>query len=162
MKSTTKAISSEIPVSQWMTRNVLTIELYDSLGVARRLMAKHRVNQLPVLDDGRLVGIVTDRDIRDAYPTSMVIDRTKEIDQFAETYTIEEVVTYNVLTVTPTTSLASAVKLLRRHRIGSLPVVENGKLVGILTRSDVLDFVLAGKTAKPRDHRKAQKARSSR
>ena len=92
-------------VSEWMSKKVLTVEVVDSIGLARRLMAKHRVNQLPVLDDGRLVGIVTDRDIRDAYPTSMVIDRAKEIDQFAETYTVEEVMSYNVLTVKPTTPL---------------------------------------------------------
>jgi acetoin utilization protein AcuB len=147
-------------VSEWMTKKVLTVEVVDSIGVARRLMAKHRVNQLPVLDDGKLVGIVTDRDIRDAYPTSMVIDRTKEIDQFAETYTVEETMSYNVLTVRPRTPLLSAVRLLRRHRIGSLPVVEKGRLVGIITRSDVLDFVLAGMKLTDRKKGKARSART--
>src|SRR2546426_11539941 len=118
-----KSHTSGIRVADWMTQGVLAVETFDSIAVARQLMAKHRVNQLPVLDDGRLVGIVTDRDIRDAYPTSMVIDRAKEIDQFAETYTVEEVMSYNVLTVKPTTPLIWAVRLLRRHRIGSLPVV---------------------------------------
>ena len=135
-----------IPVSKWMTKKVLTVELVDSIAQARRVMAKHRVNQLPVLDDGKLVGIVTDRDIRDAYPTSMVINRGKEIDRFAETYTVEEVISYNLLTVEPTTPLASAVRLLRSHRIGSLPVVDKGELVGIITRSDILDFVLSRKS----------------
>jgi acetoin utilization protein AcuB len=147
-------------VSEWMTKKVLTVEVVDSIGVARRLMAKHRVNQLPVLDDGKLVGIVTDRDIRDAYPTSMVIDRTKEIDQFAETYTVEETMSYNVFTVRPRTPLLSAVRLLRRHRIGSLPVVEKGRLVGIITRSDVLDFVLAGMKLTDRKKGKARSART--
>ena len=135
-----------ILVSEWMTRKVLTVDLDDTIGTARRLIAKNRVNQLPVLEDGKLVGIVTDRDIRDAYPTSMVIDRGKEIDRFAESYTVEEVISYNLLTVEPTTPLASAVKLLRSHRIGSLPVVDKGKLVGIITRSDILDFVLSRKS----------------
>jgi CBS domain-containing protein len=90
------------------------------------------------------VGIVTDRDIRDAYPTSLVIDRSKEIDSFAETYAIEEVMSRNVITVRPSAALADAVRLLRRHRIGALPVVERGRLVGILTRSKILDFVLSG------------------
>ena len=147
-------------VSEWMSKKVLTVEVVDSIGLARRLMAKHRVNQLPVLDDGRLVGIVTDRDIRDAYPTSMVINRAKEIDQFAETYTVEEVMSYNVLTVKPTTPLIWAVRLLRRHRIGSLPVVEKGKLVGIITRSDILDFVLTGVKLPSRKKGKAQAART--
>lgn len=149
-------------VSEWMTRKVLTVEVFDSIGLARRLMVKNRVNQLPVLDDGKLVGIVTDRDIRDAYPTSMVIDRAREIDQFAETYTVEEVMSHNVLTVQPSTLLVTAVKLLRRHRIGSLPVVDKGRLVGIVTRSDILDFVLTGKTLKQSPERRRGRAESTR
>ncbi len=66
-----------IRVSDWMTKSVLAVETFDSIAVARQLMAKHRVNQLPVLDNDNLVGIVTDRDIRDAYPTSLMIDRTE-------------------------------------------------------------------------------------
>jgi CBS domain-containing protein len=73
----------------------------------------------------------------------MMIDRGKEIDRFAETITVDEVMSHNVFTVRPETSLAAAVELLRRHRIGSLPVVKNKKLVGIITRSDILDFVLS-------------------
>lgn len=137
-----------VRVSDCMTKPVTTVAVIESIGYARRMMAERRINQLPVLDDGKLVGIVTDRDIRDAYPTSLVIDRAKEIDSFADTYTVEEVMSYNVITVRPTTSLAAAVKLLRRHRIGSLPVVERDKLVGIITRSNILDFVLSGKSLK--------------
>jgi acetoin utilization protein AcuB len=133
-----------IRVADWMTRQVLAVEIVDSLNTARQLMAKHRINQLPVLDNDNLVGIVTDRDIRDAYPTSMLIGRAKEIDRFANAYTVEEAMTHNVFTVSPETPLATAVSLLRRHRIGSLPVLKAKKLVGIITRSDILDFVLSG------------------
>ena len=136
--------SNSIRVADWMTETVLAVEIYDSISVARQLMAKHRVNQLPVIDHERLMGIVTDRDIRDAYPTSMMIGRTKEIDKFAESYTVEEVMTHDVFTVEPETPLATAVALLRHHRIGSLPVVKGKQLVGIITRSDILDFVLSG------------------
>lgn len=138
-----------ITVADWMTEAVLAVEVYDSLGIARKVMAKHRVNQLPVLDNDKLVGIVTDRDIRDAYPTSMIIDRPQDIDRFADSYTVEEVMSYNVFTVRPETPLVTAVKLLRAHRIGSLPVLKNQKLVGIITRSDVLDYVLSGQRGKP-------------
>lgn len=139
-----------IRVADWMTETVLAVETFDSIAVARQLMAKHRINQLPVMDDGRLIGIVTDRDIRDAYPTSMMIDRAEAIDRFAEKITVEEVMTHDVFVVRPETPLATAVSLLRRHRIGSLPVVKNGKLAGIITRSDILDFVLSptGKRAR--------------
>ena len=136
-------------VGDWMCEAVLAVETFDSINVARQLMAKHRINQLPVVEGDKLVGIVTDRDIRDAYPTSMAINRGEAIDRFAHTITVEEVMTYNVFTVQPETSLLSAVELLRRHRIGSLPVVEKKKLVGIITRSDILDFVLSGANIRP-------------
>jgi acetoin utilization protein AcuB len=150
--------SNEIKVADWMTETVLAVEIYDSISVARQLMAKHRVNQLPVLDHERLMGIVTDRDIRDAYPTSMLIGHTKEIDKFADAYTVEEVMTHDVFTVEPETPLATAVALLRHHRIGSLPVLKGKQLVGIITRSDILDFVLSGAGIKmPARRKKARK-----
>jgi CBS domain-containing protein len=74
----------------------------------------------------------------------MLIGRAKEIDKFAESYTVEEVMTHDVFTVEPETPLATAVALLRHHRIGSLPVVKEKQLVGIITSSDILDFVLSG------------------
>ena len=144
-----------LSVSDWMTEEVLAVETFDSIAIARQLIAKHRVNQLPVLDNDTLVGIVTDRDIRDAYPTSLMIHRAEEIDRFADKVTVEAVMTHDVFIVRPETPLMTAVALLRRHRIGSLPVVKNKKLVGIITRSDILDFVLRGeknsgrKPAKP-------------
>src|SRR5262245_24984439 len=134
----------QIQVADWMTEGVLAVETFDSISIARQLMAKHRINQLPVLDNDVLVGIVTDRDLRDAYPTSMMIHRGKEIDEFADTVTVEEVMSHDVFTVGPDTPLKKAVSLLRRHRIGSLPVVKDRDLVGIITRSDILDFVLSG------------------
>lgn len=146
-----------------MSTGVLAVEPFDSIAVARQLMAKHRVNQLPVVEGERLLGIVTDRDIRDVYPTSMLINRTEEIDRFAEKHTVEEAMSYNVITVKPDTPLETAIKLLRRHRVGALPVVEKQKLVGIITRSDILDFILSGKSqppaSGPRSPRKKTKTR---
>ena len=144
-----KKRSNTIRVADWMTEGVLAVETYDSIAIARELMAKHRVNQLPVLDNDVIVGIVTDRDLRDAYPTSIDIGATKKIDDFAARYTVEEVMTHDVFTVEPEMPLSAAVALLRHHRIGALPVVESKELVGIITRSDILDFVLSGGVLKP-------------
>ena len=162
-----KNSKTPILVSDWMTKKVLAVETFDSIAIARQLIAKHRINQLPVLDNDSLVGIVTDRDIRDAYPTSLMIHRAEEIDRFADKVTVEAVMTHDVFIVRPETPLLTAVGLLRRHRIGSLPVVKNKKLVGIITRSDILDFVLRGEnhngrkrlkpSAKPRQAGKKKK-----
>jgi acetoin utilization protein AcuB len=143
-----------VSVADWMSERVLAVETYDSIGIARQLMAKHRINQLPVLDEDRLIGIVTDRDIRDAYPTSMIINRGKKIDEFAEKITVEEVMTHDVFVVRPETNLHIAVELLRKHRIGALPVVVDKTVVGIISRSDILDYVLRGGGKKNAKRRK--------
>jgi acetoin utilization protein AcuB len=152
-----------IRVADWMSKGVLAVETFDSIAIARQLMAKHRVNQLPVLDEDRVIGIVTDRDIRDAYPTSLAINHTEAIDRFAEKITVEEVMSRDIFVVGPETPLMQAVALLRKHRIGSLPVVKDQELTGIITRSDILDFVLSGasqgrrRTVKKRTARRSKK-----
>ena len=69
----------------------------------------------------------------------------KDIDEFGDS---QSVMTYNVISITPQTPLREAAQLLRRQRFGALPVVEHDKLVGIITRSDVLDALLAEETEK--------------
>ncbi|MGE0824867.1 MAG: CBS domain-containing protein [Candidatus Binatia bacterium] len=131
-------------VASWMTKEPVTVKPKDSLRHAREAMAKHRINQLPVVVNDKLVGMLTDRDVRDAYPSSMRLLRGKDVDDFAESYTVEEAMTYNVVAVTPDMPLREAAQRLRKQRFGALPVVDNGKLVGIITRSDIVDAALAG------------------
>jgi acetoin utilization protein AcuB len=130
-------------ISKWMTKSLITIKPKDTLRHARERLAKYRINQLPVVVGDKLVGIVTDRDVRDAYPSSLRLFHGKDIDEFGDSHTVEEIMTYNVVTVTPQTSLRETAQRLRQQRFGALPVVDNGKLVGIITRSDVLDAMLA-------------------
>ena len=130
-------------VSQWMTKTVVTVKPHDTVRQARELLSKHRINQLPIVVNEKLVGIVTDRDIRDAYPSSVRLLHGKDIDDFADAHTLDEVMTYNVIAVHPRTSLREAAQRLRRQRLGALPVVDKEKLVGIVTRSDLLDAFLA-------------------
>jgi acetoin utilization protein AcuB len=134
-------------VAQWMTKSVMTIKPHDSLRHARERMMKYRINQLPVVVNDKLVGIVTDRDVRDAYPSSLRLIHGKDIDEFGDSHTVEEVMTYNVVTVSPDATLREAARRLRTQRLGALPVVANGALVGIITRSDLLDALLGEGTA---------------
>ena len=135
-------------VAKWMTKSVLTIKPQDSLRHARERLTKYRINQLPVVVNDKLVGIITDRDVRDAYPSSLRLLYGKDIDEFGDSHTVEEVMTYNVVAISPQASLREAAQRLRRQRFGALPVVENGKLVGIITRSDLLDAMLADEEQK--------------
>jgi acetoin utilization protein AcuB len=126
-----------------MTNPVVGVKPRDSAAHGRALMEQHRVNQLPVLQGPRLVGIVTDRDLRDAFPSlaETTIPSRRRPPKGAEPSAIpvEDVMTHDVLTVEPETPLDDAARLLRRERIGALPVVSAGRVVGIITRSDLLD-----------------------
>ncbi len=133
-------------VEAWMSRQVHTVRPLDSILRAREIMEKHRINQLPVVAGGKLVGIVTDRDLRDAFPSVFEPPTTcgkKAVPTDPKQIKVEMVMTPHVLTVNPKTSLAEAVKIMRRERIAALPVVEGTRVVGIITRSDVLDAFLA-------------------
>jgi acetoin utilization protein AcuB len=130
-------------VRQWMTKSLITLKPEDTLQHAHDRLQKYRINQMPVVRDGRLVGIVTDRDVRDAYPSRLRHIRAEDVQEFAEVHTVEQVMTREVISVSPEAPLREAASRLRQSRLGALPVVENGKLVGIITRSDLLDAVLA-------------------
>ena len=126
-----------------MKHPVVIVKPRDSAHHARELMERHRINQLPVVVDGRLVGIVTDRDLRDAFPSvfETAARGRKRVPAGAEPgeIPVEDVMTPTVLTLAPVATLAEAARLMRRERIGAVPVVERGRVVGIVTRSDVLD-----------------------
>lgn len=141
-------------IAAWMKHPAITVKPRDSAGHAREVMEKHRINQLPVVVDDRLVGLVTDRDLRDAFPS--VFDsaeplgrRTRRSGADPATIPVEDVMTPTVLTLAPATSVTDAALLMRRERIGAIPIVDGGRLVGILSRSDVLDAFVEMSRASP-------------
>ena len=128
-------------VEEWMKHPVTSVKPLDSAAHARAIMAERRVNQLPVLAGPKIVGIVTDRDLRDAFPSLAEAGGTRRQPRGVDPATIpvEDVMSRDPLTVEPGLPLVAAARLLRTERIGALPVVHDGRLVGILTRSDLLD-----------------------
>lgn len=130
-------------VQEWMTTVLVTVRPDDPVAQAQRLMRYRRIRHLPVVRDGRLVGIITDRDVRDAMPGAIAAAReaaaTSRRRHAEEEPTVEATMTADVLTLAPGDTVVTAARMLRRERIGALPIVEGTRLVGILTRSDVLD-----------------------
>ncbi len=106
-----------------MTAKVITVEPNQPIAQARALLHRYRIRHLPVLRKERLIGIVTDRDVRGSDSAQ----------------TVANVMTPKPVVINPNASVDEAARQMRMHKFGALPVVEGGKLVGILTESDILD-----------------------
>jgi acetoin utilization protein AcuB len=111
-------------VAELMTANPVTVEPSDTLEAARKKMESGRFRQVPVVDQQRLVGILTDRDVR--RHAQRALSR------------VDEVMSAHPFSVHPSTPAEKAAHLLTTNKIGSLPVVEHNKLVGIITATDML------------------------
>lgn len=118
-------------VNDLMTINPYRISPHANAATARSLMGEEEIRQLPVIEDGTLVGIITERDLRlqpDAQPRTAV--------------TVEMLMTPTPITVSPDTPAYKAAEMLRTFKFGALPVVDAGRLVGIVTTSDFLRYVV--------------------
>ncbi|MDO8431020.1 MAG: universal stress protein [Candidatus Binatus sp.] len=117
-------------VGSWITRNPVTAAPEEKLSSVHNKMLEGGFRCVPILKDGVPVGIVTDRDIRNHIG---YLEHTEAFKAMSEA----------LITVTPSTTVRDAARLLRERKIGALPVVEDGKLIGVITTTDVLDALTA-------------------
>ena len=120
-----------------MTPNVYTASPETTIAEALNITRSHRIRHLPVLRDGRLVGLVTDRDLRLAMPPIWA-DQRDELKRALHSRKVGEVMVTEIITASPDTPVEEAAKLLYENRIGCLPIMEADALVGILTETDLL------------------------
>ena len=125
-------------VKEWMSSSPTTTDPKTSMSEARELMRRKGIRHLLVTEGERLVGIVTDRDIRLNLPSPATSLSVWEINYLLTKLTVGDVMTKFVITVEPGRPIEEAARLMLEHRIGALPVVEDGLLVGILTETDLL------------------------
>jgi acetoin utilization protein AcuB len=125
-------------VEKWMTKDVITVRPHEKIIDAFELMQGRGIRHLPVIEDGELKGLVTDRDIRLALipsPLSAPEDRMYHLGALER---VDEIMTADLITVEPNTTIEEAAKLMAKYKIGAVPVVAKGQLVGILTETDIL------------------------
>jgi len=127
-----------LQVKDSMTREVATLSPEDTAKTALALCRERRIRHLPVLEDGRLVGIASDRDFRAAAPPLGDPDRAVALAEIR----VGEVMAREVVTVASDDPIEQAANTMRERRIGCLPVLEDGELVGIITASDVMDALV--------------------
>lgn len=130
-------------VKEWMTKEPVTIEPSTSVKTAWKIMQDRRFRHLPVVEGGRLVGIVTDRDLRRVLPSPASSLEIHEVNYLLDKLTVAAAMTKDIITTTPTTPILEAARTLLRNRIGALPVMAGGTLVGILSQVDVLEALVS-------------------
>lgn len=129
-------------ISDVMTRSVITAPPSMSLALAQRLMEDHRIRHLPVVQEGQVVGLVSDRDLRQARPSPTTILTPVERTYKMGTLVIATCMTREVVTVPPEADLVQGTRQLLAGPYGCVPVLAGGQLVGIITASDVLRGIL--------------------
>ena len=136
-------------VRDWMTVNVLSLGVNSSVLDAAEILREKNIRQFPVIDaQARLVGIVSDRDIRDAMPSKFIPgDAADGRAGGLYTLTAGDVMTLDPVTVSPDAAVSEVADSLVKHKVGGLPVLEGGELVGIITQADVLRFLRAASGA---------------
>ena len=126
-------------VKKRMTRDPVAVSPGHSLADALRLTRERRIRHLPVVQDGEVVGMVSERDVRTALPSPLTQPDEERV-AFLERTPVSAVMKAPVTTIGPLDTVEDAAKEMRRARIGALPVVDaHGRLLGILSESDVLD-----------------------
>lgn len=131
-------------VKNWMSREVITVDANQSLQEAVRLTKENRINSLPVLDRGNLVGIISDRDLKKASASDATTLDIHELMFLVSKIKIRTVMTPSPITVHPDHTIEEAAAVLLENRISSLPVLTVAKqLVGIITRSDMFKVIIS-------------------
>jgi acetoin utilization protein AcuB len=130
-------------VRERMSTNPVTIPSDLPITEALRVMRQSNVRRLPVLDEnGRLVGIVSEKDLLYASPSPATSLSIYEMHYLLSRLLVSELMTTDVITVTPDTPVEEAARIMSDHKIGGLPVMEGDKLVGIITETDVFTVLL--------------------
>lgn len=117
---------------------IVTVSPAESLAAAAELMRRHRIDHLPVVERGALVGIVTATDLDAAAPSAATTLTVREVRDRLSRIPVSQAMTRDVIAVAPETPLAEAARLMRDRDLGALPVVRGDEVVGILTVSDLL------------------------
>ena len=129
-------------VAEVMTQNPVFVESEAPLAEADRLMEDHNVRRLPVMEDGRLVGIISKGDLREAHMAELSTCHPFEPMAEENWLTVAEAMSSPVVTGTPYTPVVEAAQLMLEHKIGALPVLDAGRLVGILTDTDLIRLLM--------------------
>jgi acetoin utilization protein AcuB len=125
-----------------MTKNVITIPRDTPVFEAEQIMVFHRFERLPVVDKGKLLGLVTKDNLLKASPSNATTFSRGELYYLLSKLTVKEIMTKGVVTVPPDTTVEQAAAIAQKHKVGCLPVLQKSKIVGIVTTNDFFYQIL--------------------
>lgn len=129
-------------VGERMSRPVISVSSDTPINDALAMMKKERIRRAPVMKDGKLVGIVSERDLLNAAPSSVTTLSVWELNYLISKVTVKQVMTKKVVTVNRDTPIEEAARMMADNKFGGLPVVDAGRVVGIITETDLFKIFL--------------------
>lgn len=136
-------MKNDIPVSQIMTKNILRLSLNNEFSTAESIMKKNHIRHLPVVDNERIVGMLSLNDLlRISFADAVDVDGEDVETTIYNMFSVEQVMTKKVVCITSQHTVAEAAGLFLKHKFHALPVVDNDCLIGIVTTTDIIRFFL--------------------
>ncbi|MBI5591491.1 MAG: CBS domain-containing protein [Deltaproteobacteria bacterium] len=130
-------------VKNWMNKPAITIDKHSSMQEAMNLMKTHRITLLPVMDKNRLVGVVTDRDLKKASPSGATTLEIHELLYLLSTIQIKDIMSPKPISVPPDFTIEETAELLLANKISGVPVVDDGSVVGVITHTDLFKVIIS-------------------
>lgn len=128
-------------VKEIMMGSPVTLGPDDTLDLVNDVISLGRIRHIPVLEDGRLVGLISERDLMGSAVPAIFGLKQKSKSALLKTYHIKDFMKKKVITVSPKTQIKEAARLMAEKKIGCVPVVSDGSLVGLVTTTDILRYV---------------------
>ena len=128
-------------VKEIMVGSPVTLKPEDTLNLANDLISLGRIRHIPVLEDGRLVGLLSERDLIGAAATQIFGLKQKSKSALLKSVLIKDIMKSKIITVTEETKIGEAARLMADKKIGCVPVMDEGRLVGLVTTTDILRYV---------------------
>ena len=131
-------------VKNWMSKDVITVDENDSMHDATKRLKEHDIRMLPVIKKGRLIGILTDRDLKRASASDATTLEVHELLYLLTRVKVKDIMTKDVVTVLPDYTVEETAQVLQKNRISGAPVVgANGQLVGTITQTDLFRVLIS-------------------
>lgn len=136
-------MKKRIPVSSIMTTMVISLNTKDTLETAESLFKQHNIRHIPVVDGNQVIGMLSYTDLLRISFADAVGEDEQDVDTVVyNMFSIEQVMTKNLVTVQSNTTIQAVAEILSKREFHALPVVDNDSLVGIITTTDLINFLL--------------------